>query len=188
MDNFMKHQWVNGFRVQQAHFGLPDRLAKISRCKIRGCFFFEVELREGCILPQLGLAGDQFVPKVGVKSVTGIGGIGDDEYSCGVDGLHRACLKNGPISSWNVSWPSGDSADFVQIDFDCHNREREEKEILGKTVVVGALTPVKWFLSEVLERKYPKVMHKKHGFPLYACYCTLLVNSPKTSTCLHSAM
>lgn len=65
------------------------------------------------------------------------------------------------ISSWNVSWPSGDSASFVQIDFDCHNREREEKEILGKTVVVGALTPVKWFLSEVLERKYPKVMDKK---------------------------
>eukprot|EP00434_Breviolum_minutum_P014856 symbB.v1.2.013096.t1/scaffold919.1/size152209/8 len=89
-----KKEWVT--------FGFPQLKRK------EGCFFFEVELREGCILPQLGLAGDQFVPKVGVKSVTGIGGIGDDEYSCGVDGLHRACLKNGPISSWNVSWPSGD--------------------------------------------------------------------------------
>ncbi len=146
-----------GFWVSAAHFAWNIIFEKFFA--LRGCFFFEVELREGCILPQLGLAGDQFVPKVGVKSVTGIGGIGDDEYSCGVDGLHRACLKNGPISSWNVSWPSGDSADFVQIDFDCQNREREEKEILGKTVVVGALTqPVKW-LQVVLERKYPKAIH-----------------------------
>lgn len=158
MDSFMKH---HGFIASKKQNICLHGSKNFRRCLQRGCFFFEVELREGCILPQLGLAGDQFVPKVGVKSVTGIGGIGDDEYSCGVDGLHRACLKNGPISSWNVSWPSGDSTDFVQIDFDCQNREREEKEILGKTVVVGALTPVKWFLSAVLERKYPKVMHKK---------------------------
>eukprot|EP00435_Cladocopium_sp_Y103_P024557 s1339_g6.t1 len=111
-------------------FGFPQLKRK------EGCFFFEVELKEGCILPHVGLAGDQFIWKVGVKSVTGIGGIGDDEYSCGVDGLHGACLKNGPVSSWNVSWPKGS---VERVHFDCENYEREQSEILGKTVLVGVL-------------------------------------------------
>lgn len=88
-------------------------------------------------MPQVGLAGDQFCWKVGVKSVTGIGGIGDDEYSCGVDGLHGACLKNGPVSSWSGTyWPKGT---MERVDFDCENYELEQSEILGKTVVVGIL-------------------------------------------------
>ncbi|CAL1145553.1 unnamed protein product, partial [Cladocopium goreaui] len=111
-------------------FGFPQLKRK------EGCFFFEVELKEGCILPHVGLAGDQFMWTVGVKSVTGIGGIGDDEYSCGVDGLHGACLKNGPVSSWNVSWPKGS---VERVHFDCDNYEREQSEILGKTVLVGVL-------------------------------------------------
>ena len=101
-----------------------------------GCFFFEVELKEGCILPQVGLAGDQFIWKVGVKSVMGIGGIGDDEYSCSVDGLHGACLKNGPVSSWSVRWPK---SSVEKVHFDCEEAERERAEILGKTLVVGTL-------------------------------------------------
>ena len=51
-----------------------------------------------------------------ISGVCGIGGIGDDEYSCGVDGLHGACLKNGPVGSWNVSWPKGS---LERVHFDC---------------------------------------------------------------------
>ena len=73
-----------------------------------------------------------------ISGVTGIGGIGDDEYSCGVDGLHGACLKNGPVSSWNVSWPKGS---VERVHFDC-----ETWRILwyGSSYTFGSMTGL-WF-------------------------------------------
>lgn len=53
----------------------------------------------GCSLPQVGLASEQFHCFPGVESNSGIG---DDEYSCGVDGLHGACLKRPGQESWSV--------------------------------------------------------------------------------------
>ncbi|CAJ1445323.1 unnamed protein product [Effrenium voratum] len=89
-----------------------------------GCFFFEVELMKGCCLPQVGLVGDQFPCYPGLRSLSGVG---DDEYSCGVDGLHEACLKGGPLSSWNGSWPREASDAW----------EEREQQVLAQTVVVG---------------------------------------------------
>ncbi|CAE7615012.1 Caskin1 [Symbiodinium natans] len=69
-------QWVS--------FGFPQLKRKA------GCFFFEVELIEECSLPQVGLASDLFQCLPGVQSTSGIG---DDEYSCGVDGMHGSPLR-----------------------------------------------------------------------------------------------
>lgn len=109
--------------VEWVTFGFPQLIRK------EGCFFFEVELMEGCSLPQVGLASEQFHCFPGVESNSGIG---DDEYSCGVDGLHGACLKNGPLSSWKADWPKKMSGVLNWDD------EREE-ELLAKKVVVGVL-------------------------------------------------
>ncbi|CAK9101336.1 unnamed protein product [Durusdinium trenchii] len=79
--------------VEWVTFGFPQLIRK------EGCFFFEVELMEGCSLPQVGLASEQFHCFPGVESNSGIG---DDEYSCGVDGLHGACLKRPGQESWSV--------------------------------------------------------------------------------------
>ncbi|CAE7205062.1 ANK2 [Symbiodinium sp. CCMP2456] len=107
-------QWVT--------FGFPQLKRK------KGCVFFEVELVEGCWLPQVGLASEEFQCSPGVQSRFGVG---DDECSCGVDGMHGACLKGGPFCAWNdVSWKKKEPEAYW---------EEDGQQLLAETVVVGVV-------------------------------------------------
>lgn len=72
----------------------------------QGCFYFEVQLEEGCQSPQVGVVTDRFELTPDVRSAQGVG---DDAESWSVDGLHAARWHKGEIRAWGQSWASQDN-------------------------------------------------------------------------------